>query len=125
MVCLLGGMAAEYVYLGSYSAGNSSDLEKATSIAMRYVATYGMSEAGLVQYAGGRRAPKDLATLPDEVRFEMRKVLDECFVAAKARIERCRPAIDAFVAELSERSTMTGEELLQVWESVRDQIPEA
>ena len=117
LVCLVGGMAAEDVYLGAFSGGNSSDLEMATRLVMRYVGSYGMSEAGLVQYVRpGSLSSSDPALLPEEVREAMRKVLDECLVEAKRRIEVCRPAIDAIVEVLREKGTLTGEELVAVWE---------
>ena len=116
LVCLLGGMAAEDVYLGSLSGGNSSDLEQATKLVMRYVATYGMSEAGLVQYVGlGTAEAADPSQLPEETREAMRTVLDACFTEAKRRIEACRPAIDALVEGLRAKGTLTGEELYAVW----------
>lgn len=116
LVCLLGGMAAEECYLGSFSGGNSSDLETATKLAMRYVATYGMSDAGLVQYVGlGGSKATDPALLPEEVRGAMRTVLDGCLAEAKHRIEACRPAIDALVEALRERGTLTGGELVEIW----------
>ena len=120
LVCLLGGMAAEDYYLGSFSGGNSSDLEMATKLAMRYVGMYGMSEAGLVQYVShaGTRA-SDPSQLPKEVREAMRKVLDGCLAEAKRVIEACRPAIDALVEALNEKGTLTGEELMEVWERHR------
>ena len=123
LVCLVGGMAAEDVYLGSFSGGNSSDLEMATRLAMRYVGTYGMSEAGLVQYVRpGSLAASDPALLPEEVREAMRKVLDECLVEAKRRIDVCRPAIDALVEVLREKGTLTGEELVAVWEQHKPEV---
>ena len=47
---------------------------------------------------------------------ECGQVLDECLVEAKRRIEVCRPAIDAIVEVLREKGTLTGEELVAVWE---------
>lgn len=121
LVCLLGGMAAEDCYLGSFSGGNSSDLEQATGLVMRYVATYGVSETGLVQYVSPSSLKAyDPSRLPEEVRLSMRKVLDECLVEAKRRIEACRPAIDALVEELREKGTLTGDELVAVWDDCKE-----
>ena len=64
----------------------------------------------------GSLSSSDPALLPEEVREAMRKVLDECLVEAKRRIEVCRPAIDAIVEVLREKGTLTGEELVAVWE---------
>ena len=115
LVCLLGGMSAEEVYFGSFSAGNSSDLDKATAIACRYVATYGMSDAGLIQFANAHFDMGDLAKLPNETLAAMTRVLDECHGEARRRVEECRGAIDAITAALKEKSTLTGEELLAIW----------
>ena len=115
-MCLLGGMSAEEVFLGSFSAGNSSDLDKATSLACRYVATYGMSDAGLIQFANARFNMGELANLPSETLAAMTRVLDECHDEAKRLVEECRGAIEAIASALKEKSTLTGEELLKIWE---------
>lgn len=117
LVCLLGGMSAEEVYFGSFSAGNSSDLEKATYHAARYVGTYGMSDAGLVQFVSPKSRSIDMDSLPKETLPAMQRVLDECHDEAKRRVEECRPAIDAITAALKDKATLTGEELLAIWEA--------
>ena len=116
LVCLLGGMAAEKIAFGSYSAGNSSDLERATAVASRYVATYGMSEAGLVQYIGPHAGLKDgVASLPEDLRKEMARILDEGFETAQSLLRENREVFDTMVDALLQAKTMTGEELVAVW----------
>jgi len=53
---LLGGRAAEELFIGEPSTGAQSDLSRATEIASNMVRRYGMSELGLRTYEGPRAA---------------------------------------------------------------------
>ncbi len=52
IVGLLGGRAAEEIFLNEMSIGAHNDLERATAIARAMVTEYGMSKLGLYQYEG-------------------------------------------------------------------------
>ena len=119
IVELMGGMAAEELAFGAYSAGNSSDLQKATAIASHYVAKYGMSEAGFVQYLGeqvrGRRQV-ELTDLPPEVLEQVNSLMAQSFERAKAVILGEKERYDKLVDVLLEESTISGERILELWE---------
>ena len=115
IVEFLGGMAAEQLVLGTYSAGNSSDLEQATALAARYVATYGMSDAGLVQYLGGSGEQPKVADLPPEARAAMRELMDEAFVKAQETVSAWRAPYDQMVETLLAESTISGDRITEIW----------
>lgn len=115
---LMGGMAAEHLYYGDYSAGNSSDLHMATTLARDYVARYGMSPAGYVQYvddasAGSGRT--ELVDLPREVRDEMNRVMGEAFSRAQETIKAHRETFDRLVEVLLAERTISGERIMALW----------
>ena len=120
---LMGGMAAESLYFGDYSAGNSSDLQQATALARDYVARYGMSPAGYVQYVGDARASVDQAEiveLPREVRDEMNRVMASSFERAKEVIEAHRPVFDRLVEVLLAEQTISGERIMALWDELSE-----
>lgn len=120
---LMGGMAAEQIHFGAYSCGNSSDLQQATRIASRYVATYGMSPAGFIQYLDdGRRAKQTVALhdLPPAVLEQIDGVMTRSFERAKEVIREQKPIYDALVEALLEESTMSGERIMELWNTLRE-----
>ena len=116
IVSLMGGMGAEQVCFGAYSAGNSSDLEQATRQACRYVASYGMSAAGFVQYfsPGSAQMPA-IHELPSEVRVAINKVMADAFVRAQEVIKGNKETFDTMVAQLIDKQTISGDELTNIW----------
>jgi len=121
IVELLGGMAAESLILGSYSAGNSSDLEKATAVASRYVASYGMSPAGLVQYLGDHGKRPGVNDLPKDVRDAMRELMDKAFAKAQETISQWRGPYDQMVEVLLQESTINGERITEIWKELTEE----
>lgn len=115
LACLLGGMAAERALLGSYSSGNSSDLAQATRLARAYVASWGMSDAGLVQYVAGDGAGCAVQDLPPEALRAMNAVLDRSLKRADAELAAHRAAYDAMVDRLLSCGTLSGEEITEIW----------
>lgn len=118
MTSLLGGMAAEELCFGQHSAGNSSDLRMATRVAARYVGTYGMSDAGLVQLYDPERteafAPEKLGK---EAIAAMNVVLAECLEDAKRAIEENRATFDAMAQVLMDEKTISGERVVELWDA--------
>ncbi len=112
----MAGMAAENMVFGRFSAGNSSDLEAATKLAKSWATTWGMSDAGFLQFpAGDRSQPLGVQDLPQPVRDEMNALLKRCLEKATGVLEEHRDAFDAMVTSLLEKETMSGEEISAVW----------
>ena len=123
IVELMGGMAAEELYFGAYSAGNSSDLQQATRIASNYVAKYGMSPACFVQFIGESRRnvqPTALVDLPPAVLEQIEAVMARSFERAKEVISEQKPKYDALVEVLLEESTLSGDRILELWKSYQE-----
>jgi cell division protease FtsH len=58
LIVLYGGRTAEELVFGDYTTGASDDIRKASDLARRMVAQYGMSESmGAIDYGGERRNP--------------------------------------------------------------------
>ncbi|AGM24600.1 ATP-dependent zinc metalloprotease FtsH [Spiroplasma chrysopicola] len=114
----LGGRAAEELMFGKtkITTGAHDDLEKATNIARHMVTEYGMSPLGLVQfespkdeYNGGvKRYSEDIAAKIDS---EVRKILDDCYVTAKAIISENKELLDLIAESLRVLETITAEQI--------------
>lgn len=116
---LMGGIAAEELLTGSFSAGGSDDLRQATNLAGLYVGRYGMSEVGFVQYVGNEGAPRngviDVSKLPAELRTAMGDLLQKAFDRAKDTVSANQDAFDTMVDVLVREGTISGERIIETW----------
>ncbi len=119
---LLGGRAAEEVFLGEISTGAGNDLERATDIIKSMVELYGMSEvAGLMVLAKRRNTflqgglekeySEKMAEKLDEY---VKNVLDERYEIVKDTLNEYSGAIENMVKALYETETITGEQVVQI-----------
>ncbi|MBR3314088.1 MAG: AAA family ATPase [Atopobiaceae bacterium] len=119
---LMGGIAAEDLLLGSFSAGGSDDLRQATNIASLYVGRFGMSGVGFVQYVGEQAVARggvvDVSVLPEEVRSAMSDLLKEAFDHAKDTVAANKNAFDTMVDVLVREGTISGERITDTWKSL-------
>ena len=121
---LLGGRAAEQVFIGEISTGAGNDLERATDIIKSMVQTYGMSDiAGLMvleksrhSFIGGQQqASREYSEKMAEKMDEFIKTsLQERYEAVVIRLEEYRMAIEDMVALLYKKENITGEEVRNV-----------
>jgi len=121
---LLGGRAAEQVFIGEISTGAGNDLERATDIIKSMVQTYGMSDiAGLMvleksrqSFLGGQQqAAREYSDKMAEQMDEFIKTsLDERYNAVVERLELYRDAIEGMVALLYKKENITGEEVRDI-----------
>ncbi len=117
----LGGRIAEELIFGDVTTGASQDIKQATQLAKSMVMQYGMSEkVGLVNYGSegdeifiGRdfgqtkSYGEHMATIIDE---EVKRIIDECYIKAKAIIEEHRAVLDSCAALLLEKEKIGQEE---------------
>ncbi|MBH8622725.1 MULTISPECIES: ATP-dependent zinc metalloprotease FtsH [Spiroplasma] len=127
----LGGRASEEIIFGKtkITTGAHDDLEKATNIARHMVTGYGMSSLGLVQfespkdeYTGAtKRYSEDVAAKIDT---EVRKILDDCYVTAKAIISENRELLDLIAESLKILETITAEQIeyINKYNKVPDEV---
>jgi len=114
---LLGGRAAEEVFIGEISTGASNDLERATDIVKSMVTMYGMSEvAGLMvlekmknRFLGGFGEVKEYSEKTQEAIDEfVKKFLEERYNVVKEKLKKYSPVIEAMVKELYEKEVIEG-----------------
>ncbi len=118
---LLGGRAAEELFLGEITTGASDDFKKATNIARSMVSEYGMSELGPMQYEQksegvflGRDYNKtknysDQVAL--EIDREVRKIIENCYNDAKRILSENEDLVMTLSKALIEKETLTKEEI--------------
>ena len=133
IVALLGGRVAEKLCLGDISTGASNDIQRATGIARKMVAVYGMSETiGTVAFEGGhdevfigrtmsqgRSYSEAVAAQIDE---EVRRVVDEAYRRCEEILVERRKILDAVAQYLLENETMEREAFLKVFSQ---EVPES
>jgi len=129
LVMAYGGRAAEEIVFGHdrVTTGAASDIQQATSIARRYVAQWGLSDAigpiliGDVEQElflgrdiqSRREVSEQTAQLVDS---EVKRVLSDAHARAVAVLTEHRPLLDIVAAQLLERETLTRDDILQLKE---------
>jgi len=122
----LGGHAAEKIALDDIYTGASSDLKRATELCRRMVTQFGMSENIGTVYLGSdqevfvgmefgqsREYSEQSAAAIDA---EVKRMLDECYTRAQKLISDNRDKLEAVVASLLERETLSREEFVAIME---------
>ena len=116
---LLGGRAAEEVFIGEISTGAGNDLERATDIIKSMVSIYGMSNvAGLMvlekqrnTFLNGGTSKDYSEKMAEKLDEHIKQTLEERYVDVKARLEEYRGCIEEIVKSLNEHETIDGEHL--------------
>lgn len=113
---LLGGRAAEELFIGEISTGAANDLERATDIIKSMIMYYGMSEvAGLMVLekqrstflGGGMAQGKDYSEkMSEELDAYIKLTLSERYEAVKIKLEIYRGAMELLTAELLETEVL-------------------
>ena len=120
IVSLLGGRAAEELFLKDISTGASNDIDRASKLARDMVARYGMCEnLGTISYTGGDElfigrdyekvkgySEKVAGTIDDEVKVLIDKAYDHC----KQILTRDAEKMKQIVSFLLENEVMTGQQ---------------
>ncbi|MBN2870728.1 MAG: ATP-dependent zinc metalloprotease FtsH [Campylobacterales bacterium] len=124
---LLGGRAAEEVFIGEISTGAANDLERTTDILKAMVQMYGMSDvAGLMVLekqrssflGGGMTQGREYSDkMAEEMDAFIKKSLDERYNAVKARLEEYRGAIEKIVELLYAKENISGEQVREIIEA--------
>ena len=115
---LLGGRAAEEVFIGEISTGAGNDLERATDIIKSMATIYGMSDvAGLMvlskqssAFLGGGQSSKDYSDKTAQNLDEyIKTLLNERYEAVIKLLEEYKDAIELIVVELFDKENIDGE----------------
>lgn len=126
IVGLLGGRVAEQLCLGDVSTGASNDIQRATQIARKMVASYGMSERlGAVSFESGhdevfigrtmsqgRSYSEAVAAQIDE---EVKQIVNTAYDRCRKLLQENREKLDTVAHYLLEHETMEREAFLSVF----------
>jgi len=126
IVALLGGRVAEKLCLGDVSTGASNDIQRASEIARKMVATYGMSERiGTVAFESGhdevfigrtmtqgRSYSEAVAAQIDE---EVKRLVNEAYARCEEILASSREKLEAVAQYLLENETMDRAAFLAVF----------
>lgn len=121
---LLGGRAAEEVFLGEISTGASNDLERCTDILKGMVSHYGMTDvSGLMVLEkpraaflnGGLGSTREFSEQTAE-RMDafIKNTLNERYEHVKSALSTYRAAIETMVKELMEKEVIDGERVREL-----------
>ncbi|WCJ29261.1 ATP-dependent zinc metalloprotease FTSH 9 chloroplastic [Euphorbia peplus] len=126
LVTLLGGRAAEeVVYSGRVSTGALDDIRRATDMAYKAVAEYGLNEAigpvsvatlagGGMDESGGSPWGRDQGHLVDLVQREVKALLQSALEVALSVVRANPTVLEGLGAHLEEKEKVEGDEL-QEW----------
>ncbi|WP_295052683.1 ATP-dependent zinc metalloprotease FtsH [Sulfuricurvum sp.] len=121
---LLGGRAAEEVFIGEISTGAANDLERSTDIIKAMVQMYGMSDvAGLMVLekqrstflGGGMTQAREYSDkMAEDMDTFIKESLQERYVAVKGRLEEYRDAIEKIVELLYAKENISGDQVREI-----------
>ncbi|WP_104707964.1 ATP-dependent zinc metalloprotease FtsH [Helicobacter ailurogastricus] len=121
---LLGGRAAEDVFLQEISTGASNDLERATDIIKGMVSYYGMSDvSGLMVLekqrnsflGGGFGSPREFSEkTAEQMDHFIKTLLEERYTHVKQTLSDYKEAIEVMVGELFDKEVITGERVREI-----------
>lgn len=122
---LLGGRAAEEIFIKEISTGASNDLERATDIVKSMVSMYGMSDldiAGLMVlekqrniFLNGGQALKDYSDdMAKKLDDYVKQTLDERYKSVLETLQTYAGAIEEMVKALYENETIEGEKVREI-----------
>ncbi|AXK49366.1 cell division protein FtsH [Aliarcobacter trophiarum LMG 25534] len=119
---LLGGRAAEEVFIGEISTGAGNDLERATNIIKSMATIYGMSDiAGLMvlerrtnQFLGGQTQKDFSDAMAKELDNHVKDTLNQRYQVVLQSLRDNSVAIEQMTAELLEIEVITGERVREI-----------
>ncbi|MCM3130780.1 ATP-dependent zinc metalloprotease FtsH [Paenibacillus provencensis] len=124
---LLGGRAAEEIFIGEIGTGAYSDFQQATGIVRSMVMEYGMSEKlGPLQFGNSQgqvflgrdfgHEPNYSDAIAHEIDQEMRRMITECYEQAKELLSKHSKEVHLIAETLLERETLDLEDIKQLIE---------
>jgi len=125
IAALLGGRAAEELFLSDISTGASNDIQRSSDLARKMVTVYGMSQRlGAVSYDSGHdevfigRSMAQAKTYSEEVAAEIdeevKAIIDAAYHRCQEVLEAHRTEMEAVAAYLLEHESMSGEDFSAV-----------
>ncbi|MDB6081242.1 MAG: cell division related ATP-dependent zinc proteinase Clp, partial [Chlamydiia bacterium] len=126
LAVLMGGRAAEEVFVSDISSGAKQDIERATQLARSMVCEWGMSDLlGTVtydersesgQYLGGGSYKAKLYSekTAQEIDKEVRRIIDDAYQLALQIVREKKDAVELMTQMLIEFETLDAEDVLKI-----------
>ena len=121
IIGLMGGRAAEKLFLNATTTGASDDFKKATNIARSMVTKYGMSDLGPMQLEEEQegvflgRDYNKTKNFSDQVALEIdkavRKIVDDCYDKAVDILKENEKLVNLLADALMKNETLTKEQI--------------
>ena len=120
---LLGGRAAEEVFIGEISTGAGNDLDRATAILKDMISVYGMSDvAGLMvlkrsenSFLGGGMASTDYSEkMAEDIDLHIKSTLNERYTYVKETLHDYNQAIEEMTAVLLDVEVIEGKKVREI-----------
>ena len=116
LAVLFGGRVAEELALGTISTGAGNDIERATELARRMVAEWGMSEKiGPISVKIREQLGEPVEIVSEEMRRlidkEVKRIITETYNRTKELLSQNMDKLENLARALLERETLTGEEI--------------
>jgi len=119
---LLGGRAAEEIFIGEISTGAGNDLERATDIIKSMASIYGMSDvAGLMvisrqnnTFLGGGTTNDCSDKMSENLDAHIKTMLDERYKIVLEKLENYKECIENIVVSLNKNETIDGDQLREI-----------
>jgi len=116
LAVLFGGRVAEELALGTISTGAGNDIERATELARRMVAEWGMSEKiGPIAVKIREQIGEPVELVSEELRRlidkEVKRIINETYNRTKELLSQNMDKLENLAKALLERETLTGEEI--------------
>jgi len=126
---LLGGRAAEEIFIGEISTGAGNDLERATDIIRSMASIYGMSDvAGLMVIArknntflGGTATNDCSDKMSEDLDMYIKKTLNERYAIVLETLTKYKECIESIVVSLNKNETIDGEQLREIIYAFEDE----
>jgi cell division protease FtsH len=128
----LGGRASEILVVGEASTGAANDLASATQLAIKMVTEWGLSpRLGPIGYGSEQLSEQGGPVFGQERPYaegtqqvidqEVSRLLTEAEDRARVLLGNNRAALDAVIAALLEKETISGDDLMEIVERTRGQ----
>jgi cell division protease FtsH len=130
---LMGGRAAEEIFLDQLTTGAGNDLERSTDLARRMVCEWGMSETMGPLTFGKKEEQiflgREIAQHQDysedtaiKIDHEVRRIVTSCYRRARGLLEERRDTLKKIALALLEREVLDGEQIAALTRG--EQLPE-
>ena len=134
LATMLGGRAAEEIVFDELTIGASDDLEKASKLARKMVASFGMSPLGPVSFESKDTGPWIAREINEpgysqemaaKIDTEVKNFVDSAYAKAKSVLSDKRDTLDRIAEKLLEKETVEKEEYEEILKIRTDSLADS